>query len=379
VFSLTIVLAVSAIGKNMIFEEIQSFGINRVWVFRDLNELYNEPNPDLWTSNRMLTNGDVENLAEFCRDIRLLAPSFRHVTEVVCNGKTFSGILLIGAGSNWGIIHGEQLESGRFIAPLDEKRRNLVCVLSSKAAKSIFGDFHALGKRLQINNEYLTIVGILKNNERPLLESIRAVPARQETIIIPYTVMQGQNWYNTRNVEFLDFRVTSFDKITRAAEDIKNYFHLKYGNRHQFEVKMLYDEIKRAKRIMRILSVMLGILAGIAMLIAGFGIANIMLASVTERFHEIGIRRAVGATRKDILFQFIAEATVVGFLGGMTGILAVLGIAFFGTLWFDLSKYSLWPAVLISSSLSVLTGMLAGVYPATRAADLNPVAALSRV
>jgi putative ABC transport system permease protein len=365
VFSLTAVLVVSQAGKNMVFEEIQSVGINRIWAFRDLNELYQEPNPNPWTSNKMLSGEIVENIAETCRSIRLLAPSFRRPVEVTYRGKIFSGLLLIGAGCKWGIIHNEQIERGRFLAPLDEQRRNPVCVLSQKAAKLIFGDSPPMDETLQIGIEHFKVIGILRKNERPLLESIH-VPLREETIIVPYTVLQAPQWLNTLNAEYLDFQAAGFESVEQTGEDIKKYLALTHGGRHRFEVRMLHGEIKRAKSIMQILTVTLGILGGIAMLIAGFGIANFMLASVTERCHEIGVRRAVGATRKDILLQFVLEATIVGVGGGVIGMVMRHGWEF---------------AMAASAALVVsgLTGMLAGVYPARKAANLNPIDALAKV
>jgi putative ABC transport system permease protein len=379
VFSLTAVLVVSQAGKNMVFEEIQSVGINRIWAFRDLNELYQEPNPNPWTSNKMLSGEIVENIAETCRSIRLLAPSFRRPVEVTYRGKIFSGLLLIGAGCKWGIIHNEQIERGRFLAPLDEQRRNPVCVLSQKAAKLIFGDSPPMDETLQIGIEHFKVIGILRKNERPLLESIQAVPLREETIIVPYTVLQAPQWLNTLNAEYLDFQAAGFESVEQTGEDIKKYLALTHGGRHRFEVRMLHGEIKRAKSIMQILTVTLGILGGIAMLIAGFGIANFMLASVTERCHEIGVRRAVGATRKDILLQFVLEATIVGVGGGVIGMVMALWCAYLGSFWLEAARYSFWPAASAALVVSGLTGMLAGVYPARKAANLNPIDALAKV
>jgi len=379
VFSLTVVLVVSEVGKKTIFDEIQSVGINRVWIYRDLNDLFDDPNPDPWTSNKMISNDITKDIAEYCKDVRRLAPSIRRGVEVTYHGKSFEGILLIGAGSDWGLIHNEQLASGRFIAPVDEARRNRVCVLSGEAQKLIFGENSALGTSLQIGGEYFTIVGILKKKERPISKNISTVPLREESIIVPISVLQSSNWFNTQNVEYLDFQITSFNKMTQAAEDIKSYLCLKFENGPHFQVKMLYFEIQKAKRIMRILSVVLGIISGVALLIAGIGIMNMMLASVIERFFEIGIRRAVGATRKDILFQFMIEAIMIGVLGGMAGILGALSLSLLARIWMTGSEFSLLPAIAIALSVSVLTGLLAGIYPAQKAAKLNPSEALMRI
>jgi len=379
VFSLTTVLVVSEIGRKAIFDEIQSFGVNRIWAFRDLNDLLDDPNADPWTSNKMISNEVIEEITQYCKDVRLIAPGFWLGAKVAYFGKVFEGVLLVGAGTDWAMIHNEQLANGRFIAPIDEARRSRICVLSGKARKLIFGEIEALGMNLQIADEYFTVVGILKNNERPLLKSINAAPLREEAIIIPFSVLQSSNWHNTRNVEYLDFQITGFNKLTQVAEDLKNYLCLKYGNEFRFQVKMLYFEIQKAKRIMRILTIVLGIISGVALLIAGIGIMNMMLASIIERFFEIGIRRAIGATRKDILFQFMVEAIMVGAFGGIIGILAAISVLMFCRVWLNIGEISLLPAMMVALSVSVLTGLLAGIYPARKAAKLNPSEALMRV
>lgn len=379
VFSLTVVLVVSEIGKGIIFEEIQGFGINRVWAYRDLTDLIDDPNPDPWTSNKMISNAISNDIAEYCKGVRLAAPSIRRGVEVTHHGKVFEGILLVGAGSDWGLIHNERLACGRFVTPVDEARRNRICVLSGEAQKLIFGENSSLGTCLQIGGEYFTIVGILEKKERPISKSISTIPLREESIIVPITVLQSPSWLNTLNVEYLDFQVTSFNRVTQAAANVKDYLSIKYGNDPRFQVKMLYFEIQKARKIMRILSIVLGIISGIALLIAGIGIMNMMLASVFERVFEIGIRRAVGASRHDILLQFITEAVMVGMFGGLAGILGALFVALVARVLLNLNDVSLIPAIATALSVSFLTGLLAGVYPARKAAHLNPSEALTRV
>ncbi|MBD3338856.1 MAG: FtsX-like permease family protein [Candidatus Lokiarchaeota archaeon] len=379
IFSVTSVLIVSSVGRKIINTEIASFGMNRVWIHRSLPELvdYFDYNPK--TNAKLISIDETKWLKNYCPNITKIAPSICWTVSAKRGGKLFEGIKLIGTLPDWKFIHNESLKEGRFLLPVDEIKRNLVCILSHEAYETIFGNTHALGSFLQVTNEYFKIVGILKPKDRPFLESMNLVKGGNDVIFIPFSLMRSQTWFNTNFVQGLDLQVANFNESQKAGKNIENYFRIQHGNQASVKVNMLHQQIRSAKRILRTITIVLTLIALIALILAGTGIMNIMLSSVSERIYEIGIRRAVGATRHDILFQFLVESVATGFIGGILGITGGIGIYYMTQLWLGICKISLVPAISIATSVSIITGIIAGIYPAQKAANLKPIDALRNI
>ena len=376
VFSLTSVRIISRLAKQLIYREIQTFGINRIWIYRDFNT---EPNNAITNSiidEKQLNLTHAKQLMKYCPNITQIAPSIYDAMEIRCQDKLLQGVRAIATVPEWIAIKNEEIAFGRFLSPLDELCSNYVCVLSFETYASLFRDSNVLHRQILIDGEYFTIVGVLKKKERPLLNMIGAVPMREELILIPLSVMQSSRWKNTVDIQYLDLQVSSETYINLTIDQIKNYLDLCFGENEIFEIKTLSGEIEKADRIMKILTLSMTMIAAVVLLLAGLGIMNIMLTAVNERYFEIGIRRAVGARKADILFQFLAESFAVGIIGGFLGIAGSLVVYYLALTFLGKTQISLIEPVITAVIVSMSVGLLAGIYPAREAADLNPIDAL---
>ncbi len=281
-------------------------------------------------------------------------------------------------------IDGEQLEKGRFISYLDVERRENVCVIGAYLEQEAFGG-NALGKQLSVDGRVLTVIGVLKRNAE-----LEMLPGSQDDqIYLPYTTaleIMGSRW-----VGLYIFTSTSGDTAQNAKDILVNYlndyFRTDDGMWEYFYITTMAEEANQINAMMGVAMGVLVAIAAISLLVGGIGIMNIMLVSVTERTREIGIRKSLGAKRRDIRSQFVIEAGTTSAIGGLLGIgfgcllakalEALLGgmlSANMGGVTFNATPTL--GAIGLSFGVSVGIGVLFGYLPANKAAKLNPIDAL---
>lgn len=273
--------------------------------------------------------------------------------------------------------HNWYVETGRFIQDDDIARNSKVCVIGSEVQKYFFGKANLIGKEIKIANVRFTVVGVMEEKGNKM-----ATEGLDNTVIIPLTTMQ-KRFVGREIVGNFYIQAKSFELIDKAIAEIKLVLkRLHYNGVFEvFSSKRIIEEVGRVSRIIQIL---LGGVAAIALFVGGIGIMNIMLVSVKERTHEIGLRKAVGAKRRDILIQFMVEAIVLSVVGGLVGILIGAGIGNGGSWLISnfLIKDADWPAVvsqwaaIIALLVSTAVGVIFGSYPAYQAASLAPTDAL---
>ncbi len=283
-------------------------------------------------------------------------------------------------------IDGEQLEKGRFISYLDVERRENVCVIGAYLEQEAFGG-NALGKQLSVDGRVLTVIGVLKRNAE-----LEMLPGSQDDqIYLPYTTaleIIGSRW-----VGLYIFTSTSGDTAQNAKDILANYlndyFRIDDGMWEYFYITTMAEEANQINAMMGVAMGVLVALAAISLLVGGIGIMNIMLVSVTERTREIGVRKSLGAKRRDIRSQFVIEAGTTSAVGGLLGIgfgcllakvlEALLGGMLVSSLGASGITFNATPtlgAIGLSFGVSVGIGILFGYLPANKAAKLNPIDAL---
>jgi putative ABC transport system permease protein len=287
------------------------------------------------------------------------------------NGKE-ERLLVIGSDEYYKAVRNLQILSGRFLDAGDIALRQKVALLTDKLARRLFGSLDAaLGQPIKLHNLQFTVIGTFKEK----VESFGQSELNAETVLIPITVQR----YFTRieRIDPLYVQVRDPNDVEAVTQILRRILQSRHRAGADYKVQNLTAILNAARSIARILSLVLVLVSAIALIISGIGIMNIMLVTVTERTREVGLRMAVGASRREILLQFLMEAILISLGGGLLGIAAgvalPLSVGFFmENLQIPVSPWS----IAIAFTVSSLVGLVFGILPASRASRLNPTEAL---
>ncbi|NLO93100.1 MAG: FtsX-like permease family protein [Clostridiaceae bacterium] len=261
------------------------------------------------------------------------------------------------------------VESGRFITNVDNDFRNRVAIIGSKVAEELFDDEPPLGKEIYIDGYKFKVVGILESASGSVLSD------SSELIIIPLQTIQRMAKISEISTYYV--QAASKETVDSAVAIIEDFLTQKLSESDSFTVFSLTQILDSVNVITQTFTLVLAGIAGISLLVGGIGIMNIMLVSVSERTREIGIRKAIGAKKRDIMSQFLIESSIVSGLGGVIGIiLGVQGAKLIISLM-DIQPTISPKTVIIAFVFSVCIGIVFGMYPANKAANLKPIDALS--
>lgn len=327
-----------------------------------------------------LTLDDAAAVARGVPEIEYVAPIFQGSGQIV-GGSVSKNVQVSGATPEYAIVRNLKMVRGQFInEQMEESARNVV-VLGNVLAEEIFGTANPIGERVRINGKALTVVGVLEksgglSNEDnvtyvPLATGYRTLFGGRSTTSSSYQV--SAILMQVRSAEEINLAQQKVEQLMRRRHDLSDD-----GEEDDFTVFSQATLLSTFATVTTTLTVFLGAIAGISLFVGGIGVMNVMLVSVTERTKEIGLRKAVGAKRRDILRQFLIEALVMSVLGGLIGL--GLGYATAATIGFFFSEYIVpivTPgAVMLAVGFSAAVGLFFGIYPAQRAARLNPIQAL---
>ncbi len=284
------------------------------------------------------------------------------------NKNTEGTTSLTGTGPAYQSIRDVELESGRYITDIDIAQRKRNAVVGTYIKQELFGGMNPIGQKIKINGEPFNIVGVIEEADDS--ESGGA----DDAVVIPYSVatrILGNARMSTYTLQLTDENL--HDVATAVLE---NFLYDKFSDEDAYRVMDNASLIESLNDAMSTMVAMLAGIAAISLVVAGIGIMNIMLVSVTERTREIGIRKAIGAKRKNILLQFLVEAIMISSLGGVVGIAVGMGL---GALMGSLMGIEATPGigtVMLSFGFSMAMGIFFGFYPANKASKLNPIDAL---
>jgi putative ABC transport system permease protein len=328
-----------------------------------------------------LTLDDAEALAEV-PNVVAVASVTNSFVQVVYQGQNIN-IILMGVTPGYETVSSLTLADGEFITESDQDARSLVVLLGSSVAENLFGGTGGVvGQKVRLNGQPYKVIGVLAS------KGGTGFMNQDDQVFIPLStalnrLVGGSRFRGSSVISQITVKAASAGAVDQVVEDVT----LTMRARHEtiegaddFSITSQEATLEAATEVSDTLTIFLGGIAGISLMVGGIGIMNIMLTTVTERTHEIGLRKALGARRSDILLQFLVESTVLSLAGGLIGVALGWGIArLMGQI--QISDSSITPVVgldsiLLAALFSMAVGLFFGIYPATRAARLQPVEAL---
>ncbi len=275
---------------------------------------------------------------------------------------------VVGCTEEYFRVRNLSVEIGTFISSADVDTKRRVIVLGRTVKRELFGDTNPLGKMVTLSDARYRIIGVMEKKGVALGFDI------DDIVFIPTT--SAQELFDTDSLFQIVTKVKRAEDISKAEEQVRDILIKRHSNKEDFTIVSQDEMISVMGKVLNIMTGVLAGIAGISLLVGGIGIMNIMLVSVKERTREIGLRKAVGARRRDVMIQFLIEAVSLSLFGGLLGIGAGIGIAFLiPRFTFLPTKISLW-SVMIAFIFSASVGIFFGVYPARKAATLDPIQAL---
>ena len=364
--SVILVSTIGLTGKQYILRQLQSIGTNMVYAEYEggTNHIDSTPDP--------MTIEDVRAIREQVPSVVAASPTVNLVDRISIGGGKQSDILVLGVDPEYTRVRNLKLLAGRFFDTEDSSGHNKVGVITEKLAQKLYGSSAAaIGQIIKLSGGLpFTVVGVFKES----VDTFGQSEIQEDTMLIPYTV--SRFFTPTNSVYEIYFSVATPQDVVPATAAIKHVLQSRHRSESVYNVQNLTQLLSVAGKIADALTVILMLVAFVTLLVSGIGIMNIMLATVTSRIREIGIRKAIGATNREIRFQFLAEAIVISITGGIIGIVTGLAIPYSLRLFTDYRLPISGLSAIIAIVVSSVVGMIFGTVPATRASQLDPVESL---
>jgi len=379
IFGVGAVIAMLSIGagaEKQALEMIERLGLRNV-ILRS-KEMKDEELEEIRKKSQGLSWRDAQAIEDAVPGVDLVAGRLEIEPYKVLSATAKTKAKVYGVSFRQAEISRLRVSEGRFFDALDERDHAQVCVIGPGVRRELFGYGPALGSDLKVNDVWLTVVGVLQ--DEGAATAFEGVPlgATAREIYVPVTTASRKFDRPPLKapLDELIVRLTPQAEPRRTAAVVRELVDRIHGSAADFDLVVPEALLEQSRRTQRLFSIVMGCIASISLLVGGIGIMNIMLATVLERTREIGVRRAVGARRLDIRNQFIIESFSISALGGVLGIAVGLLIAK------AVAAYAGWPTVVtlasivLSTGVSIAVGLASGIYPAVRAAELDPIDAL---
>ncbi|MFA5431558.1 MAG: ABC transporter permease [Candidatus Paceibacterota bacterium] len=377
--SLIIMIAAGNGLKSMVLQELEAYGSDAINIEVRVPGKGAAGSSTSFASGTIITtfkNKDVEEIKKV-DNVEFL---YTYVTgqEIIKYQGVAKSTIIFGYGANAPLVEKIPVESGKFYSVDEEESASSVIVLGSQIKDDLFADDDAVNKIIYVRGKPFKVVGVLKERGATFGMSMDSM------VYIPTLTVQ-KKLLGTDYIMGLSVKVKNADKINQTKDELlalmRELHDIDNPDEDDFEVMTMADAQTMVGTVLSAITMLLAVIAMVSLVVGGVGITNIMYVSVIERTFEIGLRMAVGAKKKDILWQFLLEASILTFLGGLLGVIIGAGISFliyyiaisFGINWsYEVSLFS----VILSLLFSALIGMFFGVYPAQKAANMDPISAL---
>ncbi len=365
--SVILVVTISQTSQDYILEQIRGLGSNMIYAYYETGS-----QGETKSAADFIKQADVNVVrTELGRRIVAVTAVMNNSDSILINGKQHD-VKVIGSDQYYKNVRNLVVLAGRFLDASDLEQRARVCLLTEKLAYKLYGSQSgAIGQTLKIYGLRFTVVGAFKER----VESFGQSEVSKESVLLPITVLKY--FTEIERIDPMYVQVKSANDVEAVTRVVREILESRHRPGAKYTVENLTEILNTAESIGVILEMVLILVSAIALIISGIGIMNIMLVTVTERTREIGLRMAVGAARREILTQFLAEAVLISLAGGLAGI--VLGTAipysvrfFEPALRIPVSRAS----IMVAFAVSCLVGVVFGMLPAVRASRLSPTEAL---
>jgi len=382
VIGVAAVIAMLSIGRGAqasITSQIESIGTNLIYVTPGSTSEGGVRSAA--GSASTLTLDDADALADL-PNVEAVASVTDSFVQVVYQGVN-ANTRLMGVTPGYATVSSLKLADGEFISESEQTGRSLVVVLGSSVAENLFGSTSGVvGQKVRLNGQSYKVIGVLES------KGGTGFMNQDDQVFIPlstalYRLVGGERFRGSSVISQITIKASDSKVVDQVVSEVTTTMRDRHGTvegADDFTVSSQKDTLDAATEVADTLTIFLGGIAGISLAVGGIGIMNIMLTTVTERTHEIGLRKAIGAKRKDILLQFLVEAMVLSLLGGLIGAALGWGVAsLMGQVQFGGSTITpvvSADSVLLATMFSMVVGLFFGIYPAQRASRLQPVEAL---
>ena len=381
IIGVTAVISLMSIGQGSqaaITSQIESLGTNLLYVRAGASSQGIVRGAQ--GSANTLTMADAEAIAELS-SVAAVAPQVGTFAQVVA-GSENTNTQILGVTPEYSSVRNYQVADGEFITDAQVEAKSLVVVLGSNVAETLFGETSPVGQYIKINGRQFKVIGVLESKGSTGLGS------QDDIVLAPITTVQyrlssSQTVSGQKTVQTIYVQVVNVKQTDTAIQQITSILEQRHNitnGEDDFTITSQQETIDTLKESTQVWVILLGAIAGISLLVGGIGIMNIMLVSVTERTREIGIRKALGAKRRDILLQFLVEAASMSLIGGAIGVFVgwgfsalISGMSLGGTTIETVMSVNI---PILAVSVAAAIGIIFGLYPAYRAARLNPIEAL---
>ena len=411
IFGVAAVIAMLAIGngaKKEILEQIKLVGVNNIIVQKKLLEKSDVSEAKEQGNNysRGLHLRDVASIKELLPGIENISPEVAYESFVIHSGNSKT-LRLVGVDHSYFNMFQYDLIEGRFFEELHVKNSLPVCVIGPLAKRALFNTSSPIGKKIKCGKVWFEVIGVIKSNQSDITADNMGIRNPDQDIYIPISSLllryRNRNLITKKVVEAasrnnddddddnqgdekpaVDYnqldkiivQLKDQNQLKESANILSKHLYRRHNDIYDFEIHIPELLLKQQQKSKDIFNVVLGVIAGISLLVGGIGIMNIMLASVMERVKEIGIRIAIGAAERDIVLQFLTEALLLSLGGGIIGIFLGVFIAFLITNLTGILTIVSASSIFLSFGVSVAIGLIFGLMPARKAARQDPVESL---